>query len=162
MYTSMINVFPLIALSQILFLSDWQLFLLSKYPHIWSEIHINNITCPGLSYGILLISRRWRVKADFFDRNKSNTSHTKGRSESGQDDDFEPAGFCTMDSKSTDNSTGEAVWETCHMTSSGMAAGCDDVSIDDIISDLMFPIPMEELHPYLDSFEDASLDDVLA
>ena len=103
----------------------------------------------------------FHVCCDFSDRNKSNTSHTTGRSESGQEDDFEPAGFCTMDSNSTDISTGEAVWETRHMTSSVMAAGCDDVAIDDIISDLKFPIAMEELRPYIDSFEDVSFDDVL-
>ena len=102
----------------------------------------------------------FHVDCVFSDRNKSNTSHTTGRSESGQEDDFEPAGFCTMDSKSTDISTGEAVWETRHVTSSGMAAGCDDVVIDDIISDFKFPIPMEELRPYLDSFEDVSFDDI--
>ena len=162
MYTSMINVFPLIALSQILF---YQMGNCSSLVNIliYGVRSISTISpVQAFLVGSLLISRRWRAEADFFDRNKSNTSHTKGRSESGQDDDFEPAEFCTMDSKSTDNSTGEAVWETCHMTSSGMAAGCDDVSIDDIISDLMFPIPMEELRPYLDSFEDASFDDVLA
>ena len=43
----------------------------------------------------------FHVDCVFYDRNKSNTSHTSGRSESGQEDDFEPAGFCTMDSKST-------------------------------------------------------------
>ena len=104
----------------------------------------------------------FHVYCVFSDRNKSNTSHTTGMSESDQEDDFEPAGFCTMDSNSTDISTGEAVRVTRHMTSSGMAAGCDDVGIDDIISDLKFTIPMEELRPYLDSFQDVSFDDVLA
>ena len=86
----------------------------------------------------------FHVDCVFYDRNNSNTSHTTGKSESGQEDYFEPAGLCTMDSKSTDVSTGDAVWEARHMTLSGMAAGCDDVGIDDIISDLMFPIAMEE------------------
>ena len=89
----------------------------------------------------------FHVDCVFYDRNKSNTSHTTGKSESGQEDDFEPAEV--------------AVWETCHMTSSGMAAGCGDVGIDDIISDLKFPLAMEELSPYLDSFQDVSFDDVL-
>ena len=89
----------------------------------------------------------FNVDCVFYDRNKSNTWHTNGKSESGQEDDFEPAEV--------------AVWETCHMTSSGMAAGCGEVEIDDIISDLKFPLAMEELSPYLDSFQDVSFDDVL-
>ena len=103
----------------------------------------------------------FHVDCVFYDRNKSNTSHTTGKSESGLEDDFEPAGFCSMDSKSCDTSTWEAVWDARHMTSSGIAAGCDDVGFDDIISDFKFPIPMEELRPYLDSFEDVLFDDVL-